>query len=239
MNIMSKLFITLNCCLMLAFPALAQNIKQDMLAINKACHQQNNVSVGFSYTLYKDDKSKEAIDVVQGEIKRLGENLHYKLADMEIIRNEKYNLIIDHQSKLISLSEHNTRLFDWNEGLYFGNFEQYMKLYEKSTFSSQGNTATYDLQLKTGQFARIQITYNKQNYLMTKVVLYYREAQDISRDQRGEKTKPRLEINYTSTDVKAKLEAENFSELNYLDKNGKNYSCKAAYKTYRLQVNIF
>ncbi len=217
----------------------AQDMKQDFLNINKVYHKNTCVNMSMAYTLYENHSSTTAVEKLEGMVKRMGECMHYKLSHIEYLRNTKYNLMIDNQAKLMVLTEHNTKLFDWDEQAYFGNLDAYLKMCDKSTYSTQGAYAAYDLQIKSGKYSRVIISFDKKKYLIHKMVFYYREAIDISKDKSGKKSSPRLEIDFSGINTSVQYTENDFSEMNFLNKTEKNYTCKPAYKDFRLKVELF
>jgi outer membrane lipoprotein-sorting protein len=217
---------------------IAQDAKADFERINKRYDESRNIEMKVKYELYQDYTGKTPFQTMEGEVKRAGDYMIFKLGPMEVIHNSRFEVIVDQDEKEIALLEHKTKLFDWNNKLFLSRFDQTLKLYEKVDFHSDKNSATYDLKPKSGGFSRIIIHFDKTNYTITGMVLYYRVAQILNEDGVGKKDTPRIEINYSDIKLNPGLKKEEFSENKYVALSGGKYVCTPSYQGYKLRVEM-
>jgi hypothetical protein len=218
----------------------AQDIKKDCLKINQKYNATKKVSMKMDYTLYANYTTITPFQKEKGEMKRNDELMSYKVGPIETVRTEKYELVIDNDEQVIAMMEHHTKLFSWDEKMYVGNLDKILPYCESTSYTEEkDNQGCYDIKMKSGEYSRAKLYFDKKTFFITKLILFYRKETILNQDGVGKKEKPRLEITYTDIQESPVFAANEFSESKYVVKGGKNFKCIEKYKDYTLQVDLF
>lgn len=220
-SVKGKLIVSFVLMYFMSLSVNAQKATDDFKKIGNALRDAH-ISFETRYTLYANYTSELPIQTKQGVYYLWDKMLHYKIEEIEVISNDRFNLSIDNSNKKMVLNKTNT-----------GFEEKYLKqalkinldsllarnsevvLLSKSD-SSRTWRITYRHLVKGIKF--IDLKFDLSGYHLSKIVLYYDKSfNDIygTSPQKVSKTeKPRLEISYS-----------NYNELNEGDKE-KYFSAK-------------
>lgn len=233
-----KIIYTIVLLVLLRFNLSAQQIPwDDLQKVNDVFLTSNTYLIKSKYTMYKDNAVNpvESFDAI---VKKKGDKMYYKLGETEIIISDKKVLLIQHDSKLATISNSSTVDAD--------NFSpQAIKTkidFLKKTSNiikhnvELNNTASFKYYMPGNNTPVFELHYNKTTYLMTKIVF----NKNVNNTSNGVKTtqKYRLVIDYNSIDLTGKnVIPADFDIEKYIVKTDGKYVLKPNYKTYKLIAN--
>lgn len=219
----------------------AQNsaITEEMKKINGSLKKYPSVKMDVSYVYYSSYSSKIPVETQKGIIKKKGDMQYWSLMGTATVVNSQYQVSIDSSYKRIFIGPKSKNSKTAN--LADVDFERLLKIYEKPISVSNGKSTGLKFTCKPGIHAEhktIEIYYNKETYVVEKLVLFYTAEMPINTDREdGPKDKPRLEIIFSNINLDAKLTDSDFSEKKYVQINGDQYKPQPAYKAFSLIKN--
>lgn len=221
--------------------AFAQVAKDDIAAINKAYIKNKMLAMKTRYEVFKNRDTDVAFQEETGEIKKYGNLMYSRIGDIETIQNTSYYLIADHEDKNISLLGQKIQQNQFPEpGPDFtGKLEKLLSLCSKVEFKKENKTQnSYLLSMPYSEYNEMKIFYNKETFVIEKLILYFREAENLEGEKDGIKEIPRVEITYTDINLSPDFKESDFTYDKFLEKvNGKFY-CKNPYKKYTLTDHL-
>ncbi len=221
------------CCLLLcSFFLSAQNINHDLEKINALFLHAPQFSMKVEYILYEDHSTSKVYKKETADIKRNKEERYMQIGELENISTATYNLMVDHESKVITLLPP-VKTFPVNVTVV--NIDSLKGVCEKYYFKKQDQQyGAYWFELNEySEYEKVMLNFNLETYLINKIVLFIRE-EDISEDESAEKVaSPRMEIIYKEFNKGLKKqEMADFSLDKFLKKKGNNFILNEAYAGY-------
>lgn len=214
----------------------AQTISTDELSkVNKELLKANSLAIDMIYTVYAGHSTQQPLQIEKGIYLRKGDKFYSKLLGIETLISEGYFVLVysEDQTMVIGPSDKinsgNTTPVDIQKSLSMcnkieeiksGKNQKAYKIFYKSTVASEYDAA--------------EIYYNKTNYIIEKMVLYYRSPMRLTTDSNLSSEMPRLEIEYTAINTSPSLKDRDFSTQNFFDKKGSGYTPALKYKNYRI-----
>ena len=211
----------------------AQNAADDFLKINRAYEKHVTLSMDLVYNYYPDHTTGKISETEAGHIDRDGAQIHYTLSDAETVQNDKYYTSVDHENKLIVVSERykpsRTRLMEVN-------IDSMLSFCSKVEYAEAGGgQKKYTLSFSSYTYDEIEIVFDAESYLIGKLVLYYHDpVKTDEEDETGTAYAPRIEILYQNIKTEPVFEPNAFSETRFVYMENGQFKCKPDYKEYHV-----
>lgn len=221
---------------LLAGSAVAQDVKHDLEKINAVYKNTKQYEMQVEYILYENYTTTAPYKKENALMKRNGAVRYMKIGEMESISTQEYTLIANHEDKAISLLP-KTNKKDISDRDVQINLDSLRTVCTKYTFKKENaKTGTYTFELNEySEYYKVVISFNLSTFFISKMVLYLGE-QDITEDEQQKIAVPRMEIIYSPPSTKLTNGTNDFSYEKFLNKKGKKYSLKPAYKEYKLDA---
>lgn len=219
--------------LLAALHVQAQNAVEDFQHINLAYQNHTRLRMEVEYKVYKNASTQEPLQVELGELLRMDGNSYHKIGKVETIATPDYQLVIDHNNKILVLAngakaatmpgnemaEQLSKILAYCENVQFEELNKQL--------------GRYDLHLPAGEYSRIEVEFDRKNFLIHRMVLYYREAQELQDEEDSVAEKPRVEMHYRNINTKASIPRHRFSYAPFLSKENQEYHLKKEYQQYQ------
>jgi len=205
---------------------------EDYLKLMQANYKDvNAMQINMQYTLYKGYDGQAVIEEYKSVYNKLGNASYRKINRTEIINNEGVQVKINHDQKVILVSElRSTEAIDID-------FSQILKRCESISLSQKSNHSVVHLDLKVGQdipYTRISIEVNSK-FLIQKVTLYYATKINFSNDYLNKDLDfPKLVIQYNEFKQKWKDQDEILTIKNYVKFKGSQLVLNERYTNYQI-----
>lgn len=150
---------------------VAQDIKSDLTKI-KESHTAHEFEVNINYKFFTGATLVEELDAFHLYSKG---SYYFKISDIEIVNNEKCQIIVNHFFKSVSVLPQGSN----NEMKKITNLPVDSTLKEVSSHSYKSlsdNEAVYFINLKKGEYSKIELYFNKKTFLITKVKMFVSDA---------------------------------------------------------------
>lgn len=205
----------------------AQDIKIDLQKI-KDKYEAKEFTAGIVYTFYS---GKEKIEETKATYIFSKGNYYFKIGDIEVVKNEKCQLITNHLFQTISVlpSEKDNNYRE----LAKIPVDTALKDVTSYKYASISETeGSYTVALKKGKYSRVEIYYNKSSYELSKVKLHISEAYvAIDPDMSG----GIFIVEYKSfTPSISSADRKLLSEKSFVSIKSKSVALAPAYKKYEL-----
>jgi len=211
-----------------------QNSNAILESIIKSYKGEFNFSFSAKYRYYENLTTKVVSDSLDSYTIIHDDEFYFKIADYEIIGNDKYSVFTDHSSKQIVLGEFTEQE---KKKKNFGYIENLLQTSGSSLTEFdpgdglKGLTITY----KNQQFAQTDIIYNPSSFWISKCTIRYLEKID---SKTGQYVFSRLEINYSNYIKTHKPMGTDYGLAKFVDvKNNKTYSVRERFKGYEI-INL-
>lgn len=217
--------------LIICVQCIAQNAKEDFLKINKA-YLNRSLSMKVHYEVFKKWEDNVPLEKEEGEIKTNGIYKYTKTGNIETVQNKDYYVIVDHEDKQISLLGTMGQEPKPDERLIMINLDSAIQSCTQVEFHKENKQQnSYTLVFPISEYQKVKIIFNKNTFLIEKMILHYREAEEYDDDS---KFPPRLEITYYDIDTNPTFAEDTFTSNRFLKKENKKYYCRDEYKGYKL-----
>lgn len=149
--------------------AFAQDLKQDLLQMNKYLNDLSSFRLEVNYEVQDSIKEEGSVSVV-----KCSEGLFYQMDGTSIVINEQNTLIVDDQKRTIIYSENlkkkNKRKFDVQKNLLTG-LDSLITQMDSIYFMQKDDKKMYYLRSKEAYFNLIEIEFSEK--VMDKVIYHY------------------------------------------------------------------
>jgi outer membrane lipoprotein-sorting protein len=214
--------------LVICITACAQDVKKDITAINKAYEKADRLSMSLEYAVYLDG-SRTPYEKEIGLYRKNGSSLYMKQMGTEIMSNEKYVTIVNHDSKLVMMDKaRKVESLPWESSL-----DTLLSMYQSVKFfvpEGTQNIKAYSFRFAGGKYEKVDLWFNSSTYMAEKIQAHYRNK--IENDDGPHKVM--LELNFRNIDTGSKPPAGIFSPGAYVMQEKGKYVLKPAYRNYRL-----
>lgn len=217
--------------------AVAQNLKADILSINKAYEKTINISIQTEINMYETYTSDKLYFSQKGKILKKGDKSFQSFEGSECVNTPEYAVFIDKENKEIVYAPKKTN-FKEDDISFIMNLDSIYLLCKKYTFNKENHSYHFIMKDYYPNYREIILYFNPTNYMVSKIV-FYCDEEDISTNNDEEKlAKTRVEMIYKYETLKATKEEE-FTYQKYLTKNGNTFQLKPAFKNYNLNILSF
>lgn len=213
-----------------------QNYIDDLRAVNLAYRKLHTLSMDIQYNLYGSWEGKKLLQGEKGQIKQSGDRMYMKLADMEFVRQPQYSLIAYHEEKTITITANFGAAAPMDYQTLLAALEQDLKRCQSVNYKDlPEHRFQYDIVLKDGysEYKRIVLTVDRDNFLLTGLVLYYAEPQDLTDAEK--ESAPRLEMQYSNVQTDKPISDNYFTYERFLKLDNNKLKCLDKYRTYELE----
>jgi hypothetical protein len=229
---------------LLPLSAYAQNNLKDLKKISEAYVQHPAYQFELKYSAFNDYQTPVEAETKKMNVFADGHNYYCKQEDNEILINEQYQVIIDHENKLFVIDAHHDAKEGRKELMAKLGLDSIMKKLNEQVELDAPKVSVeqkrisdterqYVFNYSDGEFTSIKLNYDHSTFLISKLILYYREKMETTEGQ--PQTTPRVEISYLDTDLAPHFDKQLFSEKKYalVKKNGQ-LELSAALKNYKV-----
>lgn len=237
MKLILAILILLNCPIQDSY-GQEKVVAEDLEKINARYNELGDISMNMEYKVYANWKSEIPIQIEKGELIKKGRIIYSKIGSVESLNTLDYNVVVDHDLKSIAIMPVITpEAIENNLSAISGNLSQVLKVckrIEMVEINAQQNKCTLVLPDGSFEYNKLEITYNSKSYLISKLVMYYTEAQNLKGDDDGLKETPRIEISYRNYITNPNYASVALTYERFLSKKGGKYFCKQKYTGYEL-----
>ena len=207
----------------------------DFMRINEAYSNSKKLKMNIGYVLYASYTSTIPSENAKGVFMKQNNSTYSELLGFTSLNNNKVSLSVDQNEQTIIVTDPPSKTVI--PGAV--DFDTLLKICSSITYKElDGNIKLYKLRFDnvvSSQYNAIDIYFNGETFLLTRLSLYFREEADLNEnDNIHVKEKPRLEISYTSIETSPVFEPGQFSEARYINVTGKKITCASAYKAFHL-----
>ena len=82
-----------------------QDVKTALKQVNQAYNTSGDYSAQMHYLWYANHSSTKPTEELQGEVRKQGKRLYQHYAEMEMMVNETYTVMVSHSDKLVMLQK--------------------------------------------------------------------------------------------------------------------------------------
>jgi len=220
--------------LFFGFSSFCQDYKQEVVKINRAYENINGVVIDAKLQLFNSFTSTTAIEDQFLNIHRKGDNYIYHMGTSEIVRNDKYFLLVDNNNRVIVLDSA-SKQHDEPQYFMLSRLDSTLNLYKKVQLANL-NATTGRLIFTPGieSVDRFEVLYNKKTYLIEKIIFFLH----VNNESGTGVTQARVEIIYTSLRTNINFPQNEFSVSRFIKLKGKNAVLLPAYADYKLYNNF-
>lgn len=208
----------------------------DFARINQAYANSKKLKMDVSYALFSSYTSTTAFENEKGVFMKQNNSIYTELLGITSLSNSNVSLTIDANEKTMVVADPASKKATMPGEV---DLDTLLKICSSiECIDYEGNTKFYKLHFDKSSFFQynaIDIYFDKQTNLLSKLVLYFRVETDLDEtDNVHVKDRPRLEITYSSIDTAPVFEAGQFSESRYIRMSGKKITCTSSYASYHL-----
>jgi predicted RNase H-related nuclease YkuK (DUF458 family) len=160
--------------------------------LNEAYQANSNMSVTTTYKMFPNYTTTTAAQTLTGNLKKKGEQMSYKLENVERLESLHRRIMVNHDSKTVIVQAN-----DVERKTYVMDIEL-EKFLNKKTIGQvidQGTQLLLTIPVKLPDVEKVDMYINKTTFLINKIVVYYRQAVRFNAaDENTPKEKPRMEI---------------------------------------------
>ena len=201
---------------------------QDFERINATYAKLTELKTNVAYVLYPNHAATIPFQQEKASLWISGKNSLYKIGAVETLHTPEYTILIDHDEAQLIVQPTGPGRPDPLTGIELDSLLSYCS---ELSMQEEANSRTYTLSLPFGELERIQIRFDRSTYLMEKVILYYRQTEEMEEGLPAEK--PRLEINYLSQENRARFAKDAFSIYQYIQHDGTQFQPITLYQSYQ------
>lgn len=215
----------------------AQNLKEDFVRVNQVYEKNKQLFFQTEYRAFKSTEEDKPLHIEIGMFYRNNDLNYQKIGAIESIKTKDYYLMVDHEESRMAIlnsvsfkNEVQTPL----EMLQEANLLDYCEViaFQKE---EEGQTS-YLIKPSISEYESIKIILNSKTFFIEKLILFYKNEQDLEDD--GLLAKPRLEIIFKDINTNPDFPTEIFTYNNFLTRERGKLSCKSQYSHYTLENHL-
>jgi hypothetical protein len=199
--------------------------------INNYYGKTPNFKTEVGYNLYKDHTSDETIERDTAVIVRFSGSTWFKMGAIETISDGKYDLMINHDDKVIVLS--NYKDADAVKLPHLA-LDSLLKQCDQFKTDNYGAVGCLYLNFATSEAKGISICYNTADFSLYSLTTYYRNERKFDENPNARTYIPRLEIRYLKTDTSPKIETQRIKHTWFVKQSGKSFKATEKFKGYQI-----
>lgn len=214
----------------------AQNIEEDLGKINEQ-YNLKSLAMDIQYEVYPNHTTLTSIQTETGKVRKEGNKLYYRIGPVETLNTDDYNLVVNHDEKLIALLPVKQAEKVEVPGFIPENVNKLLATCENVAFEVIGKTIhAYHLECSLSEYSKISLIFNNKTFLLEKLKLYYRHSlPEEETDRQAESTEPvRMEITYKNIETKPDFSDNTFNYEKFVTEDGGVYRVNEGYSEYRL-----
>ena len=160
--------------------------------LNEAYQANGNMSVTTTYKMYANFTTTTAAQTLTGNLKKKGEQMSYKLENVERLESLHRRILVNHDSKTVIVQANDVDRKTYVMDL---ELEKYLNSKTQGQVQDQGTQLLLSMPVKLPDVEKVDMYINKSTFLINKLVVYYRQAIRFNAaDESTPKQKPRMEI---------------------------------------------
>jgi hypothetical protein len=215
--------------LLLSLMAHSQDLTNELLSINKHYENLKNFEAKISYKTYADFTSDKVVETKTMLVKIQGNNLYNKIDGTEMIKTSDFVLLKSDEDKTITLFDPSSFANPLPSYGLDSTINGFLKICKSQKIVKDGKTTNrIKLDCPSPQYHNVEIIYDKNDYSLQKIVIFY----DVN-DQ-----KTRFEIEYITQKLNSSFDKDVFTFEKYLKKVKNNYELESVYKDYVFTCQI-
>jgi hypothetical protein len=223
-----------------SFQIYSQNVKDEILNINKAYLKSKDIALETITKAYTEDDSKPEKEM-KTELYKLNENYLSKTGASETMINKKYKVNIDVNKKIIIISNINTHqknpdnsISNFDEKAFNVSMDTVLTLYKEVKINKiNATTNQVEFIFKSGIYDIVKVSYDNTTYIVKDYYVKLRPSGKSSKEK--EILKYLITYNYFP---KEKLQKIKFDESNYVIINKGNVTPVLKYSGFKIINNI-
>ncbi|HSH64199.1 MAG TPA: hypothetical protein VLB84_00025 [Bacteroidia bacterium] len=228
----------------------AQANLEDLEKINQTYKTSSGYHFDLRYSLFKDYQTAVETEGFNMSVSANNKDYYCKRSDNEVLLNEHYALVVDHDNKVILIENARKNERKKNQKMEWKELDTLLQkmseVLKKDIDKIAGEQEIEAIQNKmsesenqyvfnysTGEYTRVVLSYHPSTFHIKKVTMYYREKMQLKDGET--RATPRIEITYVDTDLNPEFDKKLFSERKYVHvkKDGK-LELTAALQNYKV-----
>jgi hypothetical protein len=207
-----------------------QNFKDDMQVVQTELSNVKSFHTEMKISVYQNYQSNQPMLVKQSVIDKKGDSYHYKIDNMEYIKNEHSAILIDNNDKSITLNKTKVDHFIMKQfDVLSLNMDSVLKSVDSVAFISNKNgVSLYRLYTAKNLIIKTDIWIDVNQKSIKKMVYYY--------DTKKTPSNNKVILEFENTILNPELNAANFDEKKYIKRYKNKYVLKKEFKNYSLSV---
>ena len=238
-KVLVYVFVLLALCPFASLMAQKQALLADIKKSKAAYAVSDAITMDMMYKVYKNYTDKTPESSYPGFVKRKGKLFYNKMLNSETLNSNNISLSINSEDKLLIVAaaqNNKSALFNLPADTLL-NLCKEVKLLSNANGSKTYEIVFGDLNI---ELEKLRISFDTKTWFMTQLVMYYKEPVTFDENANAEyfpdtpKEKPRVEINYTNTQLNPALTDADFSEKKFISLVNNKYQGVGAFKGYRI-----
>jgi outer membrane lipoprotein-sorting protein len=159
----------------------AQDLKNALLDMQKQYEGMSGLHIKMDVEVYENKVAKTPYFEMDVDIKKQGENYLYKYGSNDMLLNQKYLIMVDHQTKEIILNDRDRTSEEALKKNFQFNLDSIMIFYKDIQYVGKQNAIQhYKLVQKKGMVRNIDMYINENTKLLSKMEYEYTNKQFVS-----------------------------------------------------------
>ena len=211
----------------------------DFRAVNEAYINAEKLKMNVNYTLFPSYTSVDAFEKDKGVFMKEGKNTYSNLLGIISLSNSKAMVTLDSNERTIVVTDAATKS-DRNPSQV--NLDTLLGICSSIEYKDlPGGLKYYKLnfdQVPVFEYNAIEVYIDGKTNFLSRLTMFFRMEMDMDDgDDVYTKQKPRLEIVYTDVSTNPVFAADQFSEVKYINMQGKMITAASAYSKFQLINN--
>ncbi|MEM7039083.1 MAG: hypothetical protein AAF570_19045 [Bacteroidota bacterium] len=212
----------------------AQDLTSDLLRLNQTYECLDQLAMDIDFRIYASHSSQVLVQQARGKSFRKGGQHFQELMGNRVYRTPDYMLMVNDQRRVLLLDDGDAGA---KQDFAVDFVEELMTLADAKSSPIAGTDGQrgHSITSETAEFARIDIVFEAESFLLRKLVVYYRRSMPAG--ENGTLIQPRLEISFGNLRSGKNAVPKGIFTQNYLEKTGNSYHPTPAWRNYQF-VNL-
>ncbi|MCD6068927.1 MAG: hypothetical protein K0S33_3753 [Bacteroidetes bacterium] len=244
----THLYKLLLCCLVLpgllilacSFGSSTNNeAYKELKVLNGKYRSMKEYSMDISYLTYASHSSKKVEQASNAHYVKKGKKIFMKMEKVQTLQTEEYLVVVSDADKRIFVSR------PTKDVVAESSLDMIEKALSKSSTLSmvqQDNHKLFNIDFKAGTspYEKMKIYENNSTHCIDKIEMLLAEPMKLRpQDPKCKEEKPRMEVLFSSMQLKSDANDAQLNESSYFHKKDKGYEPAPAYKNYKLINNYY
>ena len=208
----------------------AQSVKSELTQIREAYESLQGMSADIQFELFDSFEAIKPIDVQSGKFRQAGNKSYSQFGSSEVLTNDKYSLVIDHEEKLMLIQNPLPVSFSPETQIPM---DSLLAICSKVTWKDiDPSKRSITFLFENYEFQKVQIFYDSKSHILNKVILFQANPSDLLGNQNP--ILGRMEITYVNTLINPSFTSKDFSERIYVQKEKGKIVPASSYSNYQL-----